>query len=85
MASPEAQPPEVGPDAGIDEIQADIEKTRHQLGETVDALSHKLNVKEQATNKAVEIREKTPPAVPIGVAVAVVAAVVLIIWRRRRG
>ena len=84
MASPDPMPPEVGPDAGIDEIQADIEQTRHQLSETVDALSHKLNVKEQATNKAVEIREKTPPAVPVGVAVAIAAVIGLVIWRRRR-
>ncbi|MDT5011986.1 MAG: hypothetical protein QOH57_3603 [Mycobacterium sp.] len=84
MASPDPLPPEVGPDAGIDEIQADIEQTRQQLGETVDALSHKLNVKEQASNKVVEIREKTPPAVPVGLAVAAVAVLGLIIWRRRR-
>lgn len=84
MASPDPQPPEVGPDAGIDEIQADIEQTRHQLGETVDALSHKLNVKEQASNKAAQIRENTSPAVPIGIAVAVAALVGVVIWRRRR-
>jgi MYXO-CTERM domain-containing protein len=84
MASPDPKPPEVGPDAGIDEIQRDIEQTRHQLGETVDALSHKLNVKEQATNKVVEIREKTPPAVPVGIVVAVAALVAFVVWRRRR-
>ena len=30
--------PEPGPDAGIDDIQADIEHTRKELGETVQAL-----------------------------------------------
>ena len=31
--------PEPGPDAGIDDIQADIEHTRKELGETIGALS----------------------------------------------
>lgn len=48
--------PEPGPDAGLDEIQADIEKTREQLGQTVEALSAKLDVKAQARHKVEETK-----------------------------
>jgi ElaB/YqjD/DUF883 family membrane-anchored ribosome-binding protein len=83
MATPDPTPPPLPPDAGIDEIRADIEQTRHQLGETVEALSDKLNVKEHARHKAVEIRAKSMPAVPIAIAVAVAAIVGIVVWRRR--
>ena len=78
--------PEPGPDAGIDELQADIEKTRAELGETVGALSDKLDVKARAQHTVAEAREsvKARPAVPVGVLVAVVAGVGLLIWLRRR-
>jgi ElaB/YqjD/DUF883 family membrane-anchored ribosome-binding protein len=56
MTEPD-QHPEPGPDAGIDEIQADIERTRDQLGETVGALSSKLDVKERAKQKATDTKE----------------------------
>ena len=48
MTEPERLQPEPGPDAGLDEIQTDIDQTRQQLGETVEALSAKLDVKAQA-------------------------------------
>lgn len=97
MASADSLPPEPGPDAGIDELQADIEKTRAQLGETVGALSDKLDVKTRAQDRAAETKEavvqrahaatesaRANPAVPVGVVVAVVAAVGLLWWWRRR-
>lgn len=86
MASTDKLPPEPGPDAGIDELQADIEKTRSELGETVGALSDKLDVKSRAQGKAHEVTEavKAEPVVPVGVVVAVVAAVGLLWWWRRR-
>ena len=34
MTEPERLQPEPGPDAGLDEIQTDIDQTRQQLGET---------------------------------------------------
>lgn len=39
-----APSPEPGPDAGIDDIQADIERTRRELGETIEALSVKADI-----------------------------------------
>jgi hypothetical protein len=56
MTEPDPHP-EPGPDAGIDEIQADIERTRDQLGETVGALSSKLDVKQRTKQKAADTGE----------------------------
>src|SRR5689334_14202360 len=58
MSMPERMPPEPGPDADKAAIQADIEQTREQLAQTVDALSHKLDVKEQARHKVDETKER---------------------------
>ena len=41
-----------------EEIRAEIERTRRELGDTVDALSHKANVKEQARLKKEEVQER---------------------------
>ncbi|MCT7659596.1 DUF3618 domain-containing protein [Mycobacterium deserti] len=49
--------PEPGPDADIDDIEADIEQTRTELGETVQALQDKLDVKGRATDKATETKQ----------------------------
>ncbi|WP_137144890.1 DUF3618 domain-containing protein [Mycolicibacterium sp. CR10] len=86
MASADNLPPEPGPDAGIDELKADIEKTRGQLGETVGALSDKMDVKARTQDKVHEVTDtvKAKPAVPAGVMIAVVAAVGLVWWWRRR-
>jgi ElaB/YqjD/DUF883 family membrane-anchored ribosome-binding protein len=46
---PNPEPPK---DAGPEEIQNDIERTREELGETVEALAAKLDFKAQARNKA---------------------------------
>ena len=43
--------PEPASDASVDEIQEDIDATRGELGETVEALSAKLDVKHQAKKK----------------------------------
>jgi ADP-ribosylglycohydrolase len=58
MAETEPTRPEPGPDAGIDDIQADIEHTRNELGETVEALSDKLDFKGRAQDKAAETKER---------------------------
>jgi hypothetical protein len=99
MARPDPMPPEPGPDAGIDDIQADIERTRKELGDTVGALSDKLNVKERAKDKAAETKERvvekthavgriaTQPKVSMPALAALVIgalAVGIVVWRRRR-
>jgi ElaB/YqjD/DUF883 family membrane-anchored ribosome-binding protein len=50
--------PEPGPDAGIDDIQADIEHTRKELGETIEALSAKADVKGRAKKKAADTKDR---------------------------
>jgi len=50
--------PEPGPGAGIEDIQADIEQTREELGQTVGALSAKLDAKGRTKQRAVETRER---------------------------
>jgi Protein of unknown function (DUF3618) len=99
MARPDDLTPEPGPDAGIDDIQADIERTRKELGDTVGALSDKLDVKERTKQKAAETKERVidsahnlrqvatqDPKVKaplIAVVVAGALVVGLVIWRRR--
>jgi len=41
-----------------EEIRREIERTRRELGDTVNALSHKTNVKEQARIKKEEVKEQ---------------------------
>ena len=98
MTEPERLQPEPGTDADLDEIQTDIDQTRQQLGETVEALSAKLDVKAQARQKvdytkarvfgtAQSARQKAGqagPAVPDLAFLAIAAVVGIIIWRRRR-
>jgi hypothetical protein len=69
-----------------EEIRREIERTRRELGDTVDALSHKANVKEQARLKKDEVQERvssnpTPVLAAIG---GVVALVVLLRLIKRR-
>jgi hypothetical protein len=58
-----------------EELRREIERTRRELGETVDALSHKADVKEQARLKTEEVRQRVsanpvPPAAVIGAGIA---------------
>ena len=74
-----------------DQIKAEIEATRAQLGQTVDELSARLDVparaKESAArarDTAVETYRESPPTV-IGGAIALVGLMVgLVVWRRKR-
>ncbi|MCG7597576.1 DUF3618 domain-containing protein [Mycobacterium sp. PSTR-4-N] len=97
MAAQPDQRPEPGPDAGIGEIEADIERTRAELGETVGALTDKLDVKGRAQQKVADTKEsvaqrshdavdtvRAKPALPVGAMVAIVATVGVLIWLRRR-
>lgn len=58
MTEADRSVPEPGPEAGIQDLQADIERTRTQLGQTVEALSGKLDVKAQAKHKAANTRDR---------------------------
>jgi len=58
MTEADRSAPEPGPDAGIEDLQSDIERTREQLGQTVAALSDKLDVKAQAKQKAADTRDR---------------------------
>ena len=101
MAEPDRIRPEPGPDADIDELQTDIEQTRKELGETVEALTAKMNVKERTKEKAAETKERVldkahavqhatledgraKRTVPVAAVIVAGAAVVWILWRRRR-
>ena len=48
---------EHGTGLSADELQADIERTREQLGNTVDALSEKLDVKAQTRHKLESLKQ----------------------------
>jgi ElaB/YqjD/DUF883 family membrane-anchored ribosome-binding protein len=68
-----------------EQLRRDIERTRAELGATVEALSQKADVKAHARAKAEQARSRAQdnPAVPLatGIAVAIVA-----LWLiRRRG
>ena len=88
---------EPGPEAGIDELRADIEHTREQLGESVSALGSKFDVKGRAEDRvaaakaavitgahSVTENARVYPAVPAALATAAVALVVAVVLVRRR-
>jgi len=99
MTAPDHRP-EPGPDAGIGDLEADIEATRKELGDTVEALSAKLDVKQQAKDKVDQTKarvvEKAHAAqhvvtdnpersLPVAaIVMALVVAVGIVVWRRRR-
>ncbi|BBZ17070.1 DUF3618 domain-containing protein [Mycolicibacterium gadium] len=99
MAAPDPNRPEPGPDAGIEDIEADAEQTRKELGETIEALADKLDVKGRVKDKASETKEQVVEradavrhtvtddpkrTVPIAaVALIGVLAVGFVVWRRR--
>jgi hypothetical protein len=73
-----------------EDIQADIERQREHLAQTVDQLGHKLDVKAQAKEKVADVRDRAttddgkPRPEVLGVAAAVVIGLGLVIWLRRR-
>jgi hypothetical protein len=69
-----------------EELRREIERTRRELGDTVDALSHKADVKEQARLKKEEVRQQVSenPVPLIAVAGAFVALLLLLRLVRSR-
>lgn len=73
-----------------EQIEADIEATRVQLGQTVDELSHRLDVKSRLKEQVQAGREQATrqlqeqPAIPIAAAAGVVLLMAMMVWRRRR-
>jgi len=71
-------------------IRADIERTREDLAETVDALHAKLDVKSRAKDKVVQAKNSAtttdgkPRPEVIAVAVAALVVVAGLVWWRRR-
>lgn len=74
VTGPDGEPiPVLRPEPPRDDaaaIQADIEQTRAELADTVDALSVKLDVKAQAAQKAHELGERATTKVEQAVAAA---------------
>jgi cobalamin biosynthesis Mg chelatase CobN len=77
-----AEPNGRAPDADVGEIQADIERTRGELGKTVEALSANLDAKKELVERS---RAAAKPSLAIVASVAGVSMVGIIWWRRRSG
>jgi ElaB/YqjD/DUF883 family membrane-anchored ribosome-binding protein len=58
MTGPDQPQSEPGPDAGLDDLQADIDKTRAALGQTTQALTDKLDVKARAGDAASNAKDR---------------------------
>jgi hypothetical protein len=80
-----------------EQLRRDIERTRAELGATVEALSHKTDVKAHAREKAeqakTQAREKAElaksqaqekPAIPLAAGIVVAIVALLLIRKRRR-
>lgn len=71
-------------------IRADIERTREDLAQTVDALHAKLDVKTRAKDKVAQVKSSAttndgkPRPEVIAVAVAALVVVAGLVWWRRR-
>jgi len=58
QGNPGADRPGLGEDPSLEEIEADIARTRHELGETVEALSDRLDPKAQADRQVEHLKER---------------------------
>lgn len=69
----------------IEAVEQDIEQTRREVGETVEALSAKLDVRERVTDAVTEPDGSIKTAIPIAATIFATTVVLLgvVIWRRR--
>jgi hypothetical protein len=68
-----------------EEIRREIERTRRELADTVDALSHKADVKEQARLKKQEVQQRVSSnPVPLAALIGGGIALLLVIRLLRR-
>jgi Protein of unknown function (DUF3618) len=68
-----------------EELRREIERTRQELGDTVDALSHKADVKEQARQKKEEVQQRvTENPVPLAAVIGGGLALLLLLRFVRR-
>jgi Protein of unknown function (DUF3618) len=68
-----------------EQLRQEIERTRAELGATVEALSHKADVKAHARAKADEVRTRAQesPAVPLAAGIVAAITALWLIRRRR--
>lgn len=72
------------------QLEAEIEEQRDQLAETVDQLTHKLDVKTQAQERVADLKDRAttdsgkprPGLLAVGLGLVVVTG--LLVWWRRR-
>lgn len=87
MTTPAAEPVEAAETGDRDAIARDIERTRDELGHTVEALTRRLDVKSRMKAGVASSRHKATSRPPVTAAVAagvVALAIGLVIWSRRR-
>jgi MYXO-CTERM domain-containing protein len=95
MTEPDSTHAEPGPEASIDDLQADIEETRADLGDTARALTDKLDVKARAGDAVSDAKHRvvesatTPdgtvkPALPVTAVAVALLILGIVVWRRRR-
>jgi ElaB/YqjD/DUF883 family membrane-anchored ribosome-binding protein len=61
-----------------EQLEAEIEELRHSVGDTVEALTYRLDVKARAKDRVRAI----PPYVRIGIGAAAATGLGLWLWRR---
>jgi hypothetical protein len=86
--APEAAPDDAATDS-VQELTEEIERTRAELGDTVEALAAKADVKARAQEKVADARQTIMDNFGLEARVAAVIGAVLvvgalIVWRRRR-
>ncbi|MGI5353295.1 DUF3618 domain-containing protein [Streptomyces sp. CA-250714] len=69
-----------------EELRAQVEETRRELGETVEALAARADLKAQTRAKAQQaaIRTRDNPSVPVAAGMAALLALALFIRRKRQ-